>query len=524
MRANQLAIFAIWLFLCSCGSAVDPLFPFLPPGSSSIPAGNPSFDRPFGFFVVPILVTISTDIQGATLEYTTDGIDPTCESGEAHTAPKTISVSSTTTLKAISCMDGGNELSLAQAPYTIAEATYTKLIADIRVDPLSSLTPIQDAIDVAVVGDIVYIPAGIYSENDGPVNIDKQITLIGAGSGDDPALDTIVRYADPGENVLFISKGGTSPTERVAIRNMKVTEAQGTGNDGTGIEIGTAEGHIEIDNVTVTGNLGNGIAFNIAATDTQDILVKNCLISNNGNHGFRVPSSLDNIDGLTIENCLFEGNTGSGGMFLTLAINLGDVTNITIQDSTFIGNASGSPANGNGDLVFSSFNGNVTLSNITIESNASESGIRLTGKSNGSVGKLVAGNMILSNITINGMQQMNGTYPSAALVISRYLGLLNVTLNDMVLGSQAPHGLFIGTITNVGEGPDLGNLDFEGVFSAYDIKLGRHGNSGSYDLASTDIDATGATFKDATSDADIETRVFHKVDDAALGLVTWTTP
>jgi hypothetical protein len=104
-------------------------------------------------------------------------------------------------------------------------------------------------------------------------------------------------------------------------------------------------------------------------------------------------------------------------------------------------------------------------------------------------------------------------------------------MSNVELGSTAPNGLFLGTISagastvsGAGLGPDLGDLLLSGTFSVADIQLGSHGNSGSYDLTDIDIDATGVTFQGALIYDDIEDRVYHKFDDLALGLVIWTTP
>ena len=102
-------------------------------------------------------------------------------------------------------------------------------------------------------------------------------------------------------------------------------------NGGTGIEIGTDVGHIEFDNVTSTGNYGNGIAFNIASALTQDIVLINSTMSDNGGHGFRMPSSIANVDGLTIDNCVFDYNAAAGAMFYTLDAG----TNISIKRLSF---------------------------------------------------------------------------------------------------------------------------------------------------------------------------------------------
>ncbi len=129
----------------------------------------------------------------------------------------------------------------------------------------------------------------------------------------------------------FTCVPGSDPEENGAPRGMDM----GTGNS-IGLGIYTIAGHIEIDNVTVTGNAGYGLAFN-AVGDTQDIVIINSTMSNNGSHGFRVPSSVSNVDGLIIDNCVFENNIDAGAIFYTLGD--GGVTNISITNSSFDNNA-----------------------------------------------------------------------------------------------------------------------------------------------------------------------------------------
>ena len=111
---------------------------------------------------------------------------------------------------------------------------------------------------------------------------------------------------------------------------------------------------------------------------------------------------------------------------------------------------------------------------------------------------------------------------SEFVAITAWADLSNVTFQNITLNSTAPHGVFIGTLT--GTGIDLGDIIFNGIYTDYDLCLGQHGNSGSYGKATVNVDATGAVFTGAVNDAEIENRVYHQVDDAELGLVTWTTP
>jgi hypothetical protein len=227
-------------------------------------------------------------------------------------------------------------------------------------------------------------------------------------------------------------------------------------------------------------------------------------------------------------------NTYAGVLLYDLALNVGDTTNVYIRNSTFKYNAVGKHTSS--DVVLTGFGGNAILSTISIISSGSDTGIRISGETDpgtsspNKAGWFAAGDITLSNIDIGGFQQANGSYPSGALVITRYLGLGNLNISNVNLSSTAPNGLFLGTIaagastaTGAGFAPVLGDLVLDGTFTD-NIRLGKHGNSGSYLPTDIDIDATGVTFQGALSDAYIEARVYHNVEDSALGLVNWTTP
>lgn len=153
--AARVFIIMIVIFISfGCGSRTGSRAP--------VPANQvaePAADRPSGYFVDPIDVTLTPGTAGTvgdTVELTTDGGDPLCGSGTAY-ASTTITISATTTVKAVACMDGYDDSD-------VFEATYTVMGADTRVSPGAG-TPIQDAIDAAAAGDVIFIEPGTYSEN-----------------------------------------------------------------------------------------------------------------------------------------------------------------------------------------------------------------------------------------------------------------------------------------------------------------------------------------------------------------------
>ncbi|MCP4663308.1 MAG: hypothetical protein GY856_48570 [bacterium] len=239
---------------------------------------------------------------------------------------------------------------------------------------------IQYAVDnVAGDGATVQLTPGTFNEN---VLIDKRITLGGAGSGDDPAVDSIIVSASPGTNVIRLTTGGASATERMIIRDLRVTGGAGGPNGGNGINI-VGGSYMTFDNVAAVGNDGNGIAFDPGG-DQTDFVVSNCNLSSNpGGTGFRVPTTAS-VDGLSITDSTMDNNAVIGlSMY-------GPVTDLYIDNSTFNDNAAVGiygnlhryfatkksavighvTANGNGrGIALRIYGGSVKISNSTVSAN-----------------------------------------------------------------------------------------------------------------------------------------------------------
>ncbi|MGB6640913.1 MAG: right-handed parallel beta-helix repeat-containing protein [Thermoanaerobaculia bacterium] len=239
---------------------------------------------------------------------------------------------------------------------------------------------IQYAFDnYATEGSTIQLAPGIYNEN---LVIDTRINLEGTGSGNDPNVDSIITSAAASTNVIRLTTGGSSATDRMVIRNLRVTGGTGGANMGNGINISSGS-YMTFENVASVGNDGNGIAFN-AGGDQTDFVVSSCNLSNNhGGTGFRVPTSAS-VDGLSITDSTMNGN-GVIGMSM-----YGSVTDLFISGSVFNDNylvgiygtihryfatkksavIEGTSTNGNGrGIALRIYGGSLTITNSTASNN-----------------------------------------------------------------------------------------------------------------------------------------------------------
>ena len=82
------------------------------------------------------------------------------------------------------------------------------------------------------------------------------------------------------------------------------------------------------------------------------------------------------------------------------------------------------------------------------------------------------GTIALSDITINGIQAevfLASPYASAAIVLTRYADVSNVSFSNIILNSIGSRGIHLGTITTPFH---LGTITMNGAYSIADIYLG----------------------------------------------------
>lgn len=114
-------------------------------------AETPVFDPAGGTrFRGSLQVTISCATVGAVIRYTTDGTDPDASSGTVYTSGSAITLTRSTTLKAIATADGYTDSEIASATYTrrSTRRTEEEVIPD-DGPPLASIFPFVDVPETA---------------------------------------------------------------------------------------------------------------------------------------------------------------------------------------------------------------------------------------------------------------------------------------------------------------------------------------------------------------------------------------
>ncbi|HUJ74038.1 MAG TPA: chitobiase/beta-hexosaminidase C-terminal domain-containing protein, partial [bacterium] len=117
-RLTRLAfLFSLVILLVACPSTPKP---------PEQVAAAPTFSPVEGTFSQPQTVTITSATDGAEIRYTTDGSAPSATTGTVYSAP--VSISATTTIRAIATKKG-----FTDSP--VASATFTLAVADVQFDP-----------------------------------------------------------------------------------------------------------------------------------------------------------------------------------------------------------------------------------------------------------------------------------------------------------------------------------------------------------------------------------------------------
>lgn len=320
---------------------------------------------------------------------------------------------------------------------------------------------IQHAIDIASVGDTVYVAPGTFAEN---LNINKPISLIGDGSTNTTELDG----TGLGGTGMAITAGGTDASNRLLIdgfyihgyhtgitadfvggyvtlndirvedttygmwmgagattpnlTDFLVTNSQFNNNTQNGVLInaGAQINDLVFDNVAFSGN-GVGMGIGGAGTNVTLLDVQNSSFDGQGSHGIYISGAT--VDDALIENTTFTSN-GNEGLHIKGGAT---VTNTMLENTTFDGNATGIAVNGGATDV------EMTVANSTI-TNSTSHGVYVTSDGGGT---LVFNDV---DVTFNGIEG----YKIAGATLDEF------AINGGTINSNGGFGLAVQNASQIG--------------------------------------------------------------------------
>ncbi len=177
---------------------------------------------------------------------------------------------------------------------------------------------IQAAINAASPGDVIQVAAGVYTEN---INIDRRISLIGAGSGSTVITQTAAGAGDPKIGVVQLSASGTS-SNQILIQDLSI-EVNGL----AGISVGrfseaTSQNieYITLENIIVDGT---SPATGCGEQERGIYVDKTSSLSN-----------------LNINNCEFKELIYGWYFHKDFSTDASTVTNVLVSNSKFYSNVS----------------------------------------------------------------------------------------------------------------------------------------------------------------------------------------
>jgi len=336
---------------------------------------------------------------------------------------------------------------------------------------------IQRGINAADSGDVVNVQSGIYNEN---LTIDKALTLDGEG-----ADTTKLASSNAGKGT-----GITISASNVTVQNLGIS-----GYQNGAFLTGTIE-NVTFANLAFANNR-YGVTFNKPDAKVDGFTMRDSTITG-GTIGVSQDTNLgaDNTPTSLLTNALFERVQISGASFQGMHFEAADnlvLTDVTVTDSGNVGYEDQDYNYGHGidiNLKFADYS-SITFNNVVVENSGYSSG-RSTGAA--------------VVIKTRGGPGDSSSYTKRPATLQA----LNIN-GGRIEGSQG-QGLRIEDLSNGEGGQPTVRIDgMRFADNGMDIVV----------AGKTNVDATGATFEGAADGFAIEDRVYHALDQAGLGLVTW---
>lgn len=307
----------------------------------------PQFSPGGGTYSSAQSVAISTATSGATIRYTTDGSTPTSSSGTVYSAP--VSISSTTTLKAIAYMSGLVDSSVTTATYTINTGGGANYYVDPATGSMSNsgtslgsawstLQAVFAAGKTFTAGDTIYLLSGnhgfpvITGANSDDVTIARygsETPVINRIDFDNGAAHWVVQEVDiytssaPPDapvlnhpvypkfnNTLVRVSGGSSYISLIDCAIYSIADSSGWNADNwnylawNGVYINENS-----SNILLEGCLIRNVNFGVETTHgTNNITISGCTLENFCGDGIR-----PNTDNMTVEYTLIRDCYNTNG-------------------------------------------------------------------------------------------------------------------------------------------------------------------------------------------------------------------
>ncbi len=179
---------------------------------------------------------------------------------------------------------------------------------------------IHKAAEESLDGTVIHVAAGTYQEN---VTVDKQVSILGAGSGTDGTVVTTPAAFDNKEGVFQITGSGLSTSEPILLQDLRI-EPVGQ----AGISVGrfcedtdTSVSYLTLDNVFVIGTNANPSTeqergLYVDNTSTLDYLTITDSAFNNLTYGWyfqkEVSEDTSTVSNIDVSNTTFNHNNHKG--------------------------------------------------------------------------------------------------------------------------------------------------------------------------------------------------------------------
>ncbi|MGD0777611.1 MAG: DUF2341 domain-containing protein, partial [Candidatus Solibacter sp.] len=248
----------------------------------------PTFNPPGGIFTSAQSVTIATTTGGASIRYTTDGTTPTSSTGNLYSGQ--VTVSSSSTLKAIAYAPGMTDSSVSSAGFTISSAsqgwyntawTYRKAITVNHTKVSSSLANFPLLVSVTDANLMASSSGGgvgkidgtdiLFTAADGVTKLNHEIESYNPGTGQIVVWVSLPALSNTSDTVICVYFGNAAAPDQQnkpgvwdinfsGVWHMSDNAATQTVTDST-VNAGNGTAQALTAKKTTAGQIGNALSF-----------------------------------------------------------------------------------------------------------------------------------------------------------------------------------------------------------------------------------------------------------------------